>query len=390
MDDQIQEQYDISVGKIFSNFLCLYALNVFVRNFYVIESSMIIVGICFAISIMVRINYIKCAFNSMIFMEMIFFAFLVFTLLRYSGYNRVILIRCFWTIAFCIPMFALFYKVSNLNMVLAQTSHAVTFVIVLMLVVTLTADRGQADYDMTVGYILLYPICFSMSRIRENKKYICLVLMSGLIILVYGSRGPLLAVMIFALMIFLFDKEKRNAENFVWRMILVFFVIIVCFFYREILLFVRDIFNNKGISVRTIEKLLMGNIAVDSGRSIFYDLAIKNIHEKPILGWGIAGDVVCMEQYPHLLFLEIVLDFGYIIGGMLSLFVLYRIIKTFIIFHFKNEELCILFCCGFVPLLLSHSYLQEPLFWVLMGFSCSKNAKEYSHKSRIHNARFIR
>ena len=38
---------------------------------------MIIVGICFAISIMVRINYIKCAFNSMIFMEMIFFAFLV-------------------------------------------------------------------------------------------------------------------------------------------------------------------------------------------------------------------------------------------------------------------------------------------------------------------------
>ena len=125
-------------------------------------------------------------------------------------------------------------------MVLAQTSHAVTFVIVLMLVVTLTADRGQADYDMTVGYILLYPICFSMSRIRENKKYICLVLMSGLIILVYGSRGPLLAVMIFTLMIFLFDKEKRNAENFVWRMILVFFVIIVCFFYREILLFVRD------------------------------------------------------------------------------------------------------------------------------------------------------
>lgn len=375
MNYQIQEEYDISVGKIFSNFLCLYAVNAFVRNFYVVESSMIIVGICFVISIIVRSNYIKCAFNSMIFIEIVFLALLVVTLLRYSGYNSAILTRCFWTIVFCIPMFALFYKVSNLNMVLAQTSHAVTLVIALMLVVTLAADRGQANYDMTVGYTLLYPICFCMSRIKENKKYVCLALISGLIILLYGSRGPLLAIMSFLLMMFLFDKEKRNVKKFVWRMIVVASAIIVCFFYREILLFVREIFINKGVSVRTIEKILTGNITADSGRSILYDLAIKHIHEKPILGWGLAGDVVCMEQYPHLLFLEILLDFGYVIGGMLSFFVLYRIIKTSLMFHFENEDFFILFCCGFVPLLLSHSYLQEPLFWVLMGFACSKNAK---------------
>jgi len=87
------------------------------------------------------------------------------------------------------------------------------------------------------------------------------------------------------------------------------------------------------------------------------------------LGYGIAGDRALVSSYSHNLLLELLVSFGIPAGS-----VVFVCIVVIILNGYKKaadrqikDLVLMLFCSSFVKLLVSSSYLLEPLFFLLMG-----------------------
>lgn len=86
------------------------------------------------------------------------------------------------------------------------------------------------------------------------------------------------------------------------------------YFRNNILVFISNQINMIGFSSRFIDKILLGTISSDSGRSIIWGRTIEMIKQNP-LGYGGMGtrhiitDII-FAGYPHSVILEILVDFG--------------------------------------------------------------------------------
>lgn len=91
------------------------------------------------------------------------------------------------------------------------------------------------------------------------------------------------------------------------------------------------------------------------------------IFQHPIVGHGIGAEYTILGTYSHNIFLDIILQGGFIFGGLFIILFIFKAIMAFV-----NEEdklfFFVLFCYGFVPLLISGSYLSSMSFWIFLGY----------------------
>jgi len=197
--------------------------------------------------------------------------------------------------------------------------------------------------------------------------FMLLVLFSGVIL--SGGRGGL--VVVFAGLV-TFIIRKKGLLKFLKYLI---FGLIVAY-----ILIYLAIELNFSFSDRLSESFdrLFSFISSDginmegtSNRDDFYGIAIKNINESLIFGYGIFGLVGSLgEYYPHNIFLEILLQ-----GGIVYLIVFLIIMCCFfyklaILIKLKRADDIILIptIYSVVLLLFSSSYLQEPFFWFSLSY----------------------
>lgn len=261
---------------------------------------------------------------------------------------------------------SVFEKFSMVSIVLLSIRFFVVFMI----------SSVVPEY-MTFSYNLLLPTTFMLLLcIKEFKLYRAFLATLGVILIfVAGCRGALLGVVISLLIyIFFFGKLDKNTKNKV-TILLVAFLVIVLFFYTPILYAISNKLNSIGLNSRTLEKLLSSSIIDDSGRGDILNKAISHID---LFGHGLWGDRVILEgRYPHNFIVEMLIDYGWILGtGIL-------IIVMIILFKGLNRSnalmsvvLCSLLSTGFVKLFLSGSFVnQEPAFYVLIGL-CVKSYED--------------
>jgi len=125
-----------------------------------------------------------------------------------------------------------------------------------------------------------------------------------------------------------------------------------------------------------------GTFFQDIERNLITEHSITLIKKHLLIGVGIGKDRILIADkmqrdvltqaaglYPHNILLEVLLHFGIFIGGWILIYLL-KIIYTTI---FKNinrdatDVVCIFVSIGFVPLLVSGSYVESPLFYILVG-----------------------
>lgn len=105
-------------------------------------------------------------------------------------------------------------------------------------------------------------------------------------------------------------------------------------------------------------------------------IVIDNILNNNLWGHGIFGDRYFLDgTYAHNIFLEVWLDFGIILGTLVLLFLIVFITKTFL--RSNDKKLFLLFfSLGFMPLLVSGSYLISIMFSILIGFLIMSNKQK--------------
>lgn len=224
--------------------------------------------------------------------------------------------------------------------------------------------------DMNGAYQLLPHLLFCIWGLfrKVNIWRIIIVLYGVFLLLGQGNRGSVLSLLVFVILFAFFVFKGKSA--FKIRTSLLLFSIVIYLFLDSIMLFLFDIMQDFGFSVRLFDKYINGGIEDSSGRDALYNIAAEAISNSPILGYGLFADRrICGNGYVHNFILEILIDFGPILGVLFIGLLFFRYIKVTLKLDDMNKPFSFLLLCnGIVPLLFSRSYLTSMFFFFLIGF----------------------
>ncbi|HIW74043.1 MAG TPA: O-antigen ligase family protein [Firmicutes bacterium] len=278
----------------------------------------------------------------------------------------------FELLCMCLPGFLCFASIRNMEAVhpvLLKLAFANFLLGVLFALFSFTGILPGESYSMSFSYYLLFPACYFVYRFHTDRKKRLLVfaLLCAAFMLLLGSRGPLVTFAAYLVLSTAFSL-KFNKRTVVTLAVLLAVGIVCLIFYRQILAAVYEIFRMLGIESRTLLLMKEGELFThDSGRGNIYTLLIRKILEQPLFGYGIGGDRALRGgSYAHNLFVELFTDFGLVLGSVVVVFLLGLLLRCF--WTAKNRLWFLLWgCVGFIPLMVSGSYLSEANFWLLLG-----------------------
>ena len=244
--------------------------------------------------------------------------------------------------------------------------------------------RSSFSYSMIGGYTLVFQALIVFDHFSEKRKWYDLAacILDLVVIIIYGSRGPLLCVVTMLILKILFNPSISQAK----RISLVFLTCIalgaIFTFYNEIINALISLTNKLGYSSRNIYLLVNGRITSESGRDSIQRAYFEVVKTGPALGHGIAGGWISNDTYPHNIFLELLVSFGPVAGVLTCAAVT---VITFYAIKNKDEDkrrLCHLLFAYSVSLFLSDTFLKSPMFFMLMGIGLQSLPIKISHGKR--------
>ncbi len=226
---------------------------------------------------------------------------------------------------------------------------------------------SQPEY-MSFSYNLVFPTIVSLVYYFERRRILPLIAaITGCVLIFFaGARGPLACVVFSLAAYFLISKASTKKKVFLICFVLIG-TLIIMLMWQPILEALKDSVDSLGISSRTIDLLLGGDFLSDSSRS---EIQEKIIEGFSLFGSGLYGDRALGDNhYAHNLIIEMIAQWGYLIGAGFLTIMCGLFIKGF---RTKNTSLqlliLVLFSSTFIKLMLSGSYLAHNAgFFVLIA-----------------------
>lgn len=232
---------------------------------------------------------------------------------------------------------------------------------------------------MRFGYAMLPTVLVSIYALYNkhgNKyKWIIIAVSSFLLIIIYGSRGPLLGLLIFIFITLLFNVKLQKIKRL---RLFVFLIISYCllFVFNGFIRSLDFLYYNLNLRTYSIVKLRMmfeeGLTESSSGRDSIYNNFLNQIEENPIFGNGVGISQELWGITPHNMVLQILLEFGVIglgislVLGIIMIYVLYSIRK------FNNDLfllLTIILSVSLGRLLVSSDIWLRQELWLFISLS---------------------
>ena len=217
---------------------------------------------------------------------------------------------------------------------------------------------SQPEY-MSFSYNLLFGTTFSSIYFLEKRKALPLIaaIIGVLLIFFVGARGPL-ACYICGVGIYFLMSKASTAKKLFLMFSLLSISLIVLVLWEQMLVALKDGADTIGISSRTLELLLDGNIFSDSSRGEIQQRIIEGF---TLFGRGLYGDrVVGENHYSHNLIIELISQWGFLLGTMIVVALGVLFIRGF---RTKNNSLrliiLVFFSTSVIKLMLSESYLAH-------------------------------
>ncbi|MBQ9861185.1 MAG: O-antigen ligase family protein [Clostridia bacterium] len=237
---------------------------------------------------------------------------------------------------------------------------------------TLMEDNMDAAYKVLPS--VMYLLYYAYTDKSKPLWYWLVAVFGAGTLFIYGTRGPILCVVVFIAIISLLNLKKMQTS---WKKLLsvvVIAAVLVLVFSGDTMTnvaqFLSTQFGKRGFSTRIFDAYIEGEMIDDSGRTRLIALSLTAIGENPFFGYGLLGDRVLLGTYPHHVFLELWIQFGVLFGTIAIVAVMILPIKALYKQRQDHEALVfllMLICTTFVKLLLSSSYLVEWPFFFMIG-----------------------
>ena len=233
--------------------------------------------------------------------------------------------------------------------------------------------------SMGLSYAFLPAIVFASAYLLVCPKKNIIITIASLLdliyfvlIFLYGSRGVVLSGFIAVFLLWLIRKKLQHEYDrfFIMKILCISVVSIIVIMFRwQIVYFLNDFFNGKGITVEFFDKLIrlqkMGGI--DNGRNDINKVFLAEFLNKPLIGHGIKSFAYYTGIiYPHNFIYQLLFDLG-IIGTLIIINpICVSVVKIFRkIDRYENATVLIALMCASIPgALFSQDLWLNPLLWL--------------------------
>lgn len=274
-----------------------------------------------------------------------------------------------------LPCFLYVMSISNIEIFMSIAKKGSWIITIVGIIIGILVFSGQVSigvYNMGFSYYLLLPAVMFTFDYLENKNVKSLFVTGILLLLILalGARGPLLSLISFYILYHIIDMRKKKTSSIIKILLMVLFISIGLIYYKDLLISINRLLLNYGIRSRSISVLLADEIVL-SNRNFLYHDVINSIMEHPMIGVGIAGDRVILNGlYVHNVFLEIFSSFGVVVGFILSIALVLFLFRSLFKLELNNSKIILIWSViGFVPLLVSSSFLIFYQFWIFIGIA---------------------
>lgn len=225
-----------------------------------------------------------------------------------------------------------------------------------------TYSMGYSNAMVLPSNMLVY--CFwSRCRNVKTKLFAAALFVTNVIgILLYGSRGSLVAVGVFFL--FYSFMAIRKKLNLVHKIVIVAGILLCLVFYRQICTLLYNIASSFGYYSRTLY-LLTTNFGHDSGRSELWAKIWMDFTSNPFAIRGVNADYLIVGGYSHNFFLELIHSLGIVFGGAFGVYIIVHLVRTIALRQDNFGDLKQLLMFSFFPICLwSSSVWTNMYFWL--------------------------
>lgn len=255
----------------------------------------------------------------------------------------------------------------------------ISLILVILSLFKKIESLNDSVYSMGLGYACVLPLMILFWNAVEAKSVVDFVGGIALfaILLIYGSRGPLVSILLFFvyyLLRYLFDNKKYLSV-----LTLTIAILFGLSYFNSILESLNSFLNANGFYSRTVY-LLINDSVHDSGRYAIWKIVFNEIKENPFEIRGINADYQLIGMYSHNIVLELIYEFGIIIGSGLLIIIAFNCIKT--ILNSNNSSysiLCTILLFASLPgLFFSGSVWVNIIFWIWIGSIFLHNKEHYN------------
>jgi O-antigen ligase len=383
---QIWTKKDIFDARMISLLLVMNSLRYFISLIYENYLDVFVISLFFIFLLIINKNYINPSKNLDTFGILLFLG-LGLSISGFSYQNNLInwLGIIYNLVFFSFPWYLVGRNTINYHCVIShlrKTAYVITFIVFCIYYhkkMTMDIIYG----DMEIGYAILPAFIISLFFFARQKKLLDLlnIIICFYILIIAGSRGPLLCVLIFLILYLILILQTR-----IFTIIpLIIFSIFGYVNFNNILFNIIILLDKFDLQSRIINKLYEGSITSDSGRNAIFDVVYTIISKYPLTGVGIGVERLIINKemqnshgvnetvsisYPHNIFLEFWAQYGLILGSIFILIISLLIFIPIIKGEKIEKELLIIFIpLGFVHLWISSSYILSPYFFYLLGIS---------------------
>lgn len=280
---------------------------------------------------------------------------------------------------YCLPFFWLGYyfikeriylsyllPIAKIKLILALTVQVLIFIN--PSVDIFKGDYQTAAYSIVVGLIAVYYLALHYKKIED----IILSITGTIILLLVGSRGIFLSLIYFWAMYFISTTKMKKIPILIISTAIIFALVD----YKELLLSIDSIAQTLGFSTHLTEALLSGEFFNDESRENLYTNFIVSAWKEP-WGYGIMGDrhisfatgFFWKPIYPHNIFIELLVQFGYIGGTIISVGLIYVLFRSQLFQKKIDIKMTVLVISSttIIKLLFASSFWTDQMFFMLLG-----------------------
>lgn len=243
------------------------------------------------------------------------------------------------------------------------------------------------SYSMAMGYESLIPLLIMGYAVLRSKvfwqrmMFLVIALAMLWMVLTSGTRGAILCIIIFGFMYLMYGINYQFKALAKFGILAVALLLAYLCLYSTLLYDIGTFLTDMGITSRSINALLSGEISNDNGRLALQEKSFELIAQGGAFGTGFCSSRYHFNGvYPHNIFLEIWIDMGYVGGSIFILLIAFAVIRFFVMVKDYQWRVLFLifFSCAAGKLFVSSSFWMESFFWyaAAIGIAAIKSQKQ--------------
>lgn len=242
-----------------------------------------------------------------------------------------------------------------------------------------TGDVDTSEYNMELAYSILPHVL--MVSWRALKRFVLLniapMLLGLMLLLSFGTRGPVICAIVFIAIYLLFIRPSKYQKTM--RIITVACAVYAMSFLEQFMTFMQLMTFQLGMSTRIFDKYFEGELEDSSGRDYIRETLLRELSiDNSLFGHGVLGSYPYVNTYPHNIVLEFLFSFGWFWGIAILFCIVYIIAKMLINTHQCEINVTfgiILVIASILKLCFSSTFVDDALFFMLLGYCVNSSRK---------------